>query len=83
MRVKIMNPVRHEDKINYKIYDPKDPEKTNLIGKLRAVAAGTQLRDCFGTGFVVVNGNEEKPRKYVGGLGACSNEADRCGPTFV
>lgn len=77
-----MNPVRHEDKINYKIYDPKDPVKTNLIGKLRAVAVGTQLRDCFGTGFVVVNGNEEKPKKYVGGLGVSSNNSDCCGPRF-
>lgn len=78
-----MNPVRHEDKIDYKIYDPTDPEETNLIGKLRAVAVGTQLRDCFGSGFVVVNGKEDAPRKKGCGLGICASNHDDCGPRFL
>jgi hypothetical protein len=77
-----MNAFNNKDSSEYKIYDQTDPEQNNLIGKLRTVAIGTQLRDCFGTGFVVVNGKEEN-RKYKGGLGACSNDAVRCGPPFV
>lgn len=53
---------------NYEIFDLQGKK----IDDLKKVPVGTSLKDCFGTGFVVVNGKEEKP-KNICGLGSCSS----------